>query len=109
MINYNAGELLDELRPGIELLLAEAVPMFRPDGISAAPSQSLRARQVIGMIDDSFRTFDFDKRMRLIQIKIQLEQFLAVHTTVTMLERRARDKRALMDEYEWDESQINDK
>lgn len=81
-----AGELLAAMRPHVEHVLNKYKDI---DDIPQCPSQSLRAMRTVDHINKQMSTTnhsDLNVRMELIKDREKLEKFLAVHTTVVMLE-----------------------
>jgi hypothetical protein len=89
-VNYDAGALLDSMRPRVELILG------RVESLSGcgpgSRSQSLRAKQAIAAIDDmrmaKVRAKNIDRLtfMNWIRWKTVLQNFLNVHAVVSLME-----------------------
>lgn len=90
---YNAGKLLDAMRPEIEKLLEEQCrPMFGK-WLHSCPSQShraIRAREMVNERVDQLHKAGapIDEVTPMYRIRERLEIFLAVHQAVCLLEKR---------------------
>lgn len=92
----DAGILLDAMRWEVESLLLQCVTFFGTR-MPTCKSQSLRAARAIDLITEDIgrgipanNRKQVERRMELIHIRSKLTTFLAVHGTVTLLERRQR-------------------
>ena len=89
---YNAGKLLDELRPGVEEVLQELAKCW-PDVIPTCPSQSLRARRAVEALN-AVLSLSREEKAKDMRQKQKLREFLAVHETVTLMESRWRESQS---------------
>lgn len=92
---YNAGKLLDAMRPGVEKLLEECRQMFGKH-IPGCPSQSHRAIRALQLLDARVKYLHLagapcDAVTPLYHLRERLEKFLAVHQTVCLLETLHRN------------------
>lgn len=92
---YNAGKLLDAMRPEAEKLLEECRKMF---GIHMpeCQSQSHRAIRALHLLEGKIKEMHLvgapiDFITPLFHLRERLEKFMAVHQTVCLLETRYRN------------------
>ena len=89
---YNAGDLLDRMRPGAEVILEDIAKQF-PHSIPTCPSQSLRAKRAIEIIEYHLNApiISLGARLKYFRLIASLNFFLAVHQTVVAMERLDRN------------------
>jgi hypothetical protein len=90
---YNAGKLLDAMRPEVEKLLEEHCrPLFH-SSLPSCRSQAHRAIRAIHLLNERVDALHHigapcDRISELYCLRERLEKFLSVHRTVCLLEAR---------------------
>jgi len=84
----DAGDLLDVMRPEISSILRN-LTVYMGDDMPTCTSQSLRARRAVEWLDERMKEskLGMGQWFELNRHRSRLKDFLAVHRTVTMLER----------------------
>lgn len=96
-VSYDAGELLDRMRPKVEECLKLCAQEFG-EKMSNAPSQSMRASCAIPLLREAIRLeralsgSSGDYVVNRTRRVILLEDFMRVHHTVSMMEQGTYSK-----------------
>jgi len=84
---WRADLLLERMRPKVEEILQELQKEFPDAPHTGAPSQSLRAHSYVHIITRCMKEGDYSMWLaKMLRHRTRLEEFLAVHETVRILE-----------------------